>query len=517
MQPVGEQSQGPSPRAFASFVYAQNGGLSPDRSGLGEVVRYDDHTRQTTPAGLLFGGRVGTLPTSRDTDDDMVDDGTEFEIGGPLAGRDPRINTLVAASSNETIPFAYLRMGTVRPVGGVRGTVGNFEASPYPAWEERRYLRPYDLPYQGHPAGVYMTTSVIFGIEGVGVDTVVADKTLLWYHRYGGENPLDTRDVWELGVPDQSTIGTSAAPRYAYSGRWCFGTDLNGYYPNSAVMELYSPLFHLTIPPTNSTGTNVMNSFHLVFHEWLNLKDTNDTVRVDIVRPQTPADVADRRSGATRAMVPLLQTRNNSFNTTGAWRRVTVPLDVVANESNLYVRFMLQSDASGNAGGWYVDDVMIVQGNELSATFTNLGSSVEVSLLGVNYNGNVQSVTRTDTNGYFQFGLLPLGQYQIGAVNSMFGPFTLSDATPDFMLGSTNLPAFLVGLDSGVYPRRISWSSVPGVRYQVDFTTNLVSGWSTVADRIAAETNEFYLDYFGVPSGSYRIRSLGVTSGTSSW
>ena len=517
VQPVGEQSQGPSPRAFASFVYAQNGGLSPDRSGLGEVVRYDDHTRQTTPAGLLFGGRVGTLPTSRDTDDDMVDDGTEFEIGGPLAGRDPRINTLVAASSNETIPFAYLRMGTVRPVGGVRGTVGNFEASPYPAWEERRYLRPYDLPYQGHPAGVYMTTSVIFGIEGVGVDTVVADKTLLWYHRYGGENPLDTRDVWELGVPDQSTIGTSAAPRYAYSGRWCFGTDLNGYYPNSAVMELYSPLFHLTIPPTNSTGTNVMNSFHLVFHEWLNLKDTNDTVRVDIVRPQTPADVADRRSGATRAMVPLLQTRNNSFNTTGAWRRVTVPLDVVANESNLYVRFMLQSDASGNAGGWYVDDVMIVQGNELSATFTNLGSSVEVSLLGVNYNGNVQSVTRTDTNGYFQFGLLPLGQYQIGAVNSMFGPFTLSDATPDFMLGSTNLPAFLVGLDSGVYPRRISWSSVPGVRYQVDFTTNLVSGWSTVADRIAAETNEFYLDYFGVPSGSYRIRSLGVTSGTSSW
>ena len=517
VHPVGEHSQGPSPRAFASFVYAQNAGLSPDRAGIGEFIRYDDRTKPAVPAGLLFGGRMGVLPTSRDTDDDLVDDGTELELGGPLAGRDPRINTLVVASSNETLPFAYLRMGTVRPVGGVRGTLGNLEASAYPAWEERKYLQAYDLPYEGHPIGSFMTTSIVFGIEGVGVSTLSADQSSLWYHRYGGEDPLDTRDVWELGVPDSSTVGTSAAPHYAYSGRWCFGTDLNGNYPNNAIMELYSPLFDLAIPSTNSTGTNVMNSFHLVFHEWLNLKDTNDTVRVDVVRPQTAADVADRRSGASRALVSLLPSRNKSFNTTGSWRRVTLPLDAVANESNLFVRFTLQSDGSGYAGGWYIDDVMILQGAELSGSFTNLDSSVEVSLLGVNYNGSVQSVTRSDTNGYFQFGLLPLGQYQLGAVNSVLGVFTLSDADMDISLGTTNLPEFLVGLDSGVYPRQISWSAVPGVRYQVDFTTNLISGWTTVADRIAAETNEVYLDYFGVPSGSYRVRSLGVTSGTTGW
>ena len=106
-QPCGEQREPkPSPRAFASMTWAQN--------SIEEVFWPLYRNGPADGAMYLFGGRSGPLPTGRDSDMDLVEDGTEYELGGPAAGRDPRVNRLVEpANTNETIPYAFLRMGSV--------------------------------------------------------------------------------------------------------------------------------------------------------------------------------------------------------------------------------------------------------------------------------------------------------------------------------------------------------------------------------------------------------------------
>jgi hypothetical protein len=131
--PVGEQSVSPPPRAFAPIVFAQNGRQVPDLQG-DSTYQVNSKPPCATPVAFLFGGRNGTLPTGRDTDFDMVEDGTEHELGGQPAGRDPRVNALVVTNTIETIPYAMKRIGSVRPTYALtllptdRGAIANFES-----------------------------------------------------------------------------------------------------------------------------------------------------------------------------------------------------------------------------------------------------------------------------------------------------------------------------------------------------------------------------------------------------
>ena len=56
-----------------------------------------------------------------------------------------------------------------------------------------------------------------------------------------------------------------------------------------------------------------MNSYFLVFHEWLDLNDSNDVVRVEAVRPETPADINTRQTGVDKPVLPVLPNRNNMY------------------------------------------------------------------------------------------------------------------------------------------------------------------------------------------------------------
>ena len=512
VQPVGEHSLGPSPRAFAACSYAQNGRWSPDTNGMLSTYVGDPGAnpacqpmRCAQPALYLFGGRTGLLPTSRDTDDDLVEDGQEYELGSTPAGRDPRINALVdKTNATETVPFAFKRIGSLTPAGTMaRGAVANLEALSYPSYYERMYAETNALPYQGYPTEGALTN----GIFTMGVDAYSPEMTNLWWHRYvPGANPVN---AWELGVPDNSVIGSAGTPPYAYGGRWCFGTDLNGRYPTNAWCELYSPLFSLHLPSLNSTSTND-NRYHLVFYEWLNLADSNDVVRVEVIRPKTGADIANRRPGVGTTPVRIVSERNNAYNTTGAWRRVIAPLDDVANETNLYLRFTLQSDGVGIAGGWYLDDIAILQGGQLSGMFNNTGN-VEVALLGENYNGRVQATTIAASNGVFQFDPLPFGNYQVGAVSTVYGPYTLAPGSAVYDMGAFALPAFAVGGIAYGNPTVITWPAVPGVLYVVQYSDDGGATWPTLHSLVAASTTETYIDYPGsTPARWYRIGYVGT-------
>ncbi|HMP72123.1 MAG TPA: S8 family serine peptidase [Kiritimatiellia bacterium] len=471
-QPVGEQSQGPSPRAFASFVYAQNAGAIPDPFGDAEF-RETRPVRSANNAALLFGGRAGTLPTGMDTDDDQVPDGMEHALGGPAAGRDPRVNALVQPDHpTETIPFAYNRIGPRASLPLLeRGAIANFESLRH---EDGIYAIGNGLPWEVYP-DAFSSRGVSGGAPHPGVETRLVSRTPLWYSRYGGiDGPeTDPRNVWQLGVPN-IPFSEIAAPPYARSGRWVFGTGLNSLYPNNAVMDLYSPLFDLYLQTENSTDPENPNAYFLVFYEWLNLADANDIVRIDAIRPTTAADISQRVTGTNKTTITVLGDRNFTANTTGEWRRVVVPLEILGNESNLYLRFRLNSDTVGNAGGWYIDDVAIVQGREISGVVTNAGAGIPVYLFGADGTFPIGD-TLTSINGEFGFGLLPLGDYSVatdGAASQLV-EFTLGNYSWNLSLNPLAMFSLLnVSFNS---LNTISWEADIGKSYQVEYTDNLLA------------------------------------------
>ncbi len=501
-QPYGEQREAkPSPRAFASMTWAQN--------ARGELLwpAYNDSSAKG--CAYLFGGRSGTLPTGRDTDDDLVEDGTEYELGGPAGGRDPRVNRLVQPDvTSDVIPFAYNRIGSVPdepiigPLRADRLAIANMEAVSYGCgWSgsELGKMLLRKLAWQGFNLD---GPDFLCGLKyptvdappwDIGVEAYRPDMVDLWFHRYSIEFPYDPRDVWHLGRPDKSQLGSNRSPPYAYSGRWCYGTSLNANYPNNAQMELLSPLIQLTIPPVNATATNYTTRFNLIFHEWLDLADSNDVVRVDVLRPNTGAEIKNRETSRFKPIISLVPNRNCAYNTKGQWRRVAAPIEISANETNVYFRFTLQSDSSGTAGGWYIDDVAVVQGSEISGTYTNL-SLTKVSLFGINQNGNVLDTTFTSGSGNFQFGLLPVGEYGIGALGSITN-ITLTPDTPVVELGPLGSEGpFISSIASGM-PVHITWPSVPGTTYRIEYSIDFGGSWHELATVIAGSLEEAYTDY----------------------
>jgi hypothetical protein len=504
VQPAGEQSQGPSPRAYATLVWAQNAGNTPDPDGFGDYTANDDPPC-AIPAALLFGGRVGTLPTGKDTDADMVEDGVEHSVGGTVAGRDPRINKLIVVDHpTETVPFSFNRIG---PMAGLsRGTIANFESLRN---VDAVYGGPLGLPVEEYPDAESQGVSVTVPANAYGVDAQLVDHFNLWYHRAAYGDPNDVQDVWELGVPNHPNAGNSSPP-YAYSGRWVYGTKLIGDYPNSAVMDLFSPKFDLRIESANSTDPSNSNAFFLVYQEWLDLADANDYVEIDVIRPETGSDVNTRVSGTNKPSVRILGPRHFSDNTTGAWRRVVVPLSPVANEANLFLRFRLWSDAENAAGGWYIDDVAIMQGGQISGILTNFGPGINVDLQGAN-DAWIIGDNITSENGEFSFGLLPIGNYLLGSQSTTSSVISISAGSwsmPMVNIPVTTLSFSLMNFMTSM--NTIYWEASIGMSYQVEYVDSIDGVWTPLgAPVVAASVLESAIDPGPIPSHRfYRVKAL---------
>ncbi len=476
--PYGERSGTPPARAFAAF-----------------------------DGQYMFGGRTGTLPTSKDTDNDWVDDGMEHSLGGPDAGRDPRVNALfdrnggfypildwgfsLNTNAAEKIPFAFQRLGGYSweeefwsipgtPAPGQynaypRGAVADFEALSFSHERSNGDLEfeamyggaPFNTPIQGHR----MPSPTIPGFEmRTGFDGMLVSFTNLWYRA------ADLEGGWELGPPQSGT------PKSARSGRWCYGTDLKDFYNNDAVEELYSPILQLTLPfnADESTDTSNNNGIYLVFHEYLDLNDSGDNVRVEAIRPTTAADILTRVSGQGRPTVTVLPDRNNSFNTTdGQWRRVVVSLEPLQNQENVYLKFVFESDGAGRANGWFIDDVAILQSGEISgilnpATSADVYLFGDTSAFGTNnvINDPIMSTVASGTGGFGFSGLIPAGKYKLmsdtGSSQTtdvgLSGSWTVAGLTVD------QVDRIIIGITVNS-PALLTWNSIPGVEYLVFYAT----------------------------------------------
>jgi serine protease AprX len=525
-QPNGYNWNAPPARAFPAAAKPANGGIT------------------------MFGGRCGTLPTATDTDQDWVDDGVELDLGGPNAGRDPRVNAMIPSSLSlntnavEKLPYAFKRFGGLDvqhsgnngwtwftyidgegwdydgwPIAIPRPPIASFESLAHPhepdlETPEWKQVRNWGFPFEGRktpPLTIHWFES--------GYEALMVQSKHLWWHQFGGNGEVDDpRDEWRLGAP-HGPAGVNTTPPLAYSGRWCFGTDLDGTYENNAIMDLYTPIIDLSIPAQDSTTWTSdqplnYNDYYLVFHEWLDLADENDYVSIQAIRPTTRADVLQRVSDPLKPPVDILPRRNNEANTDGEWRRVIVP--VTLTESNLFFKFTLQSDEEGNAGGWYIDDVAIVQAGEINGGY--LGSG-QVRLYGIRGTNALDSTTAQDGAFRFSLGqdngfLMPVGEYRlVGGDGSMsLGTVAGGDGTWTIIIPLLEINEIVVGISINS-PAKLQWNAVPGAAYEVQYSTpELVvsdTPWRVLATVRADQYTETYIDYSyeseESPSRFYRI------------
>ncbi|OVE75355.1 hypothetical protein BVX97_04580, partial [bacterium E08(2017)] len=497
-------------------------------------------------SGMMFGGRTGALPTSKDTDNDWVDDGIEHSLGGPNAGRDPRVNALMERNSSgmvtdwgytlstnapETIPYAFYRMGgysyedffyTPNGWGNIypRGAVADFESLSHPhelnqgdvGWANIRGPAVFNTPVEG---GRKPTPTISGFVMNTGFDAVQADHTNLWWRPYDGAGG------WELGSPQ------SGSPQIARSGRWCYGTDMDGYYGNDKVEELYSPLVHLSLPvPLALTTTNNNNNgFWLVFHEWLDLADSGDNVRIEAIRPTTQADIRTRVSGVGKDPITILPDRNDSYNTTteGKWRRVAVSLDPIGNEQNIFLKFVLESDSAGRSHGWFIDDVAILQAGDISGIVAPGGGGATVYLFGASsiygssnvVNDPILTTTANGSGGFGFAGLIPAGNYKImsdtGSVTT--NNVGISGSWSVTGVNVNSIDEIIVGITVNS-PALLTWNSIPGVQYLIMYATPeslaTANPWNTLTVVTASDRFAVYRDddSDGERSRYYKIISI---------
>lgn len=455
IQPNGPLSRGPSPRAYSSFSYAQNVSAAFVEELTFNGILLGDCA---TPSAFLFGGRAGALLTSQDTDGDLVDDGLEHSIGGPGSGRDPRWNALIHTNSDEVAPFDFTPIGPMAGGTTNRGEVADMESL---LNDQGLYGLSHAIPWEEFPVVINASANQW------GVEARTEDRFNLWWHRAEAGS-----DGWEIGVPLDS-LGDFSAPAYARSGRRVFATNPQGNYPVNGTMDLFSPRFDLSRGTTASS-----NEHYLIFHEWLDLANDNiDYVQIDLIRPQTDADILNRLSGLATPDSRLLGPRYHSANTTGRWHRVTVPLNLSGTESNLYVRFRLFSDGQSVAGGWQIDDVAIVQGGRLEINLDE-----DVYLVGANDGRIIKKLTK-GTDGVTREALLPAGNYRLVGSSGPLGSF-VGDPSMWNAVVSPEL------LNIRANPLVFRWEAMTGYPYQIQYNPDLATGtWSALGGIITATSN----------------------------
>lgn len=168
--------------------------------------------------------------------------------------------------------------------------------------------------------------------------------------------PLDTNPGWtmtgdwEFGPPTGKGSTSGADPTAAYSGTNVYGNDLSvdGNYPNS--------ISNYILTTTPFSLANLSAPVTLSFYKWLNIESsTYDKARVDVWNGTSWSTIW-QHSGST--------------STTSSWTKVQYDLSAYAGQTNVQIRWTLDTDSSVVYGGWNIDDIRVV-GTDLVTTCGN--------------------------------------------------------------------------------------------------------------------------------------------------
>jgi hypothetical protein len=139
--------------------------------------------------------------------------------------------------------------------------------------------------------------------------------------------------VWEVGTP---AGGAQFVPNAAAEGTRCAGTNINAQYTANAEASLISPAF--TVPESGAA---------LSYWQYI---DTESAPSGDLgsIRVLNAADNSFLANVVT-----------NIEGTTPTWSQQSIDLPAAANGREVKLEFRFTSNAEGNWGGFYIDDVAV--------------------------------------------------------------------------------------------------------------------------------------------------------------
>jgi hypothetical protein len=254
-------------------------------------------------------------------------------------------------------------------------------------------------------------------------------------------------------------------------------------YSGNSDSSLYTPLLDLSYPKQDPfTGQENSNPFFLGYWEWLELEPGNDRVKISSIRPNTGAEIANRQGTETTVMGPI-----DGIASHTDWEYKTVTLRAISNEPRVYLKFNLKSNATVQKAGWYLDDIAIFQAMEIEGVVA-AGSSI-VGLRGSD--GHLFATTQPDAEGNFRLGPVARGTYAL-EVDGVIVQEDLEVNDPKVQLPPVEgeqvfglvsaVPVIPGNADSGL---RLTWQSLPGYRYRVETSEDMLE-WETVSPTIKA-------------------------------
>ncbi len=182
--------------------------------------------------------------------------------------------------------------------------------------------------WEGANGTVTITAGATTAVDATGLVFLLQAYSFDFEDDNGG---FTAANLWEWGTP-------SVWPSSCASGNACWGTILDGNYPDSSTGTLTSPALNLT---GYASGTSIQLSWQQAFHLE---SSTWDYAYLEVLE------------GATS--IATLWSNNGLGTTQQGWQELTADLSVAAGK-NVTLRWVLSSDSSINHEGVYIDDVVI--------------------------------------------------------------------------------------------------------------------------------------------------------------
>ncbi len=267
-----------------------------------------------------------------------------------------------------------------------------------------------------------------------GVGTIFEDD-MEYGSAGGGGQPLNgwthggAMDEWQHGLP---TYG----PGTAYSGSYCWGTDLDNTYANYADFWLQSPLIDLS----------GVTSANLTFYDWLRIEGyTYDHAYVEISSNGLTWNQLDRIPATS---VPA----SSGYN---YWKQHNYDISAYAGDPSVWVRFRVDTDISVIYEGWYIDDFCIETENQWIGTIPAAGLGVSEVYYYVSAADLIGNQGNSPTYSYIIDSIPP----DILDVTSIPDPSDATISCPVF----TNISDYgeIDNVDLWYSFDGVSWSSLP--------------------------------------------------------
>ena len=199
-----------------------------------------------------------------------------------------------------------------------------------------------EIAYQvgGNPAGPFEAALMGYSIN------VYEYEVFDWFFAPSGWSR--TGD-WQWGTPSSGGVGgpdDDNSPTPFFSD--CYGTNLNGRYNSNMT---YSNCY-LQSKSFNLQGHQSM----MMFYQWLNVEQDNDFAQI-----QVSID-GGQNWEIVQPLFPFYNS-NNAYTgdiSQGQWTPALINLLEYSNESDVRIRWALQSNGSVEECGWYIDDILIL-------------------------------------------------------------------------------------------------------------------------------------------------------------